>query len=1030
MHRTLVFLFFCLIVLGLTSVQAEGPRNLQAQFDSPFVALKWSPPESDSMLSFYRILRSTGFHVPSVVGTTTDTTFTDSSVALNTFYVYAVVAVNTDSQQTDPSNLAGVYTGTHLTDTGFVTVTFTSTPPDSGKVGTLIDYTPTVTTNPAGAKVCFSLGDDSPENMTINDSTGEIQWTPVYPGMYFVKIVARVCDGRFGGGEQKFVISVFAGKPGSVVGVVTNDSGTGIGNVRITLFGFSWDEFVLRTETDATGHYGFPMVNPASYYVRADPGDSSGYLPQWYNNASHIEDATPVVVPESTTVTVNFTLHHRDTTHYTLSGTVSDSSSQPIAGAMVTIYRTDHDTTDNAQFDEGDGENSGGTWFGGQWGEWDRHYGGDRDAVGEAITDSTGKYSVRLRGGIYILSARKEGYVPEFWNGKSSPLDADHLQLVSDTTGINFTLLLRTQYTGSISGFIKSAADSTPVRSHVIGFLEDSSGHPEGCEFSARTDSTGAYTLEHLPNGNYIVLALAGDNFIPTFYNLSGGTPFIDSATGVSVTGGAVTGINIYLAPDSADGLNRISGVITGAGNSAGSPLAGVIVTATNSSNFPVGSTVSLANGSYTLSGLAPGTYTTTFQSPGYVSASSKVSVAYTSTSPGSATLNAQMIGSSGGQLGVLSLRSNWNLVSLPVTVTDAQLSTLFPTASSSAFSYDASGSSYATSTTLDYGTGYWLRFSSGQMVALSGAARTSETVTLYPGWNLIGTVSASVPVSAVTSSPPNIVNSDFFGYSGGYAVATSLDPGQGYWVKATGGGTISVASSAAVPSTTAQGSASISKKLNSLTIRDAAGNSQVLYFGDKALVDQSRSYELPPLGPDGTFDIRFASQKYVALHSTVVASAEVFPVQIRSAAGPLTVSWVIRNNNTRYDLVDASGKPLMSRSMTGTGSVKLTSTTVTGLKLVASASGLPKEYALHQNYPNPFNPSTTITFDLPVTSVVSLKVYNILGQEVSTLLDGVQLEGGVHIATFNASNIPSGVYFYQLRAGSFTATRKLMLMK
>ena len=1018
MRRTMVLLFFCLIVLGLTAVQAQSPRHLQAQFESTYVALKWSPPESDSTLSFYKVLRSTGMHLPSIVGTTTDTTFNDSSIALNTFYVYAVVAVNSDSEQSEPSNFVGVYTGSHATDSSFVKVTFTSTPPDSGKVGVLFDYIPTVTTDPAGAKICYSLGgdDDGPRNMTINDSTGEIQWTPVYPGMYFVKILARVCDGRFGGAEQKFVVKVYAGAPGSVVGLVTNDSGTGLGNVRITLFGFAWSGFVLRTMTDSTGHYGFPAVNPSTYFVRADPGDNS-YLPQWYNNANRIQDATPVPVPESTTVTVNFTLHHKDTTRYAVSGMVTDTASNPLAGARVTIYRVDNDTDNNAQYDEGD-----------------CHFGdgehGDRDVVTVAFTDSTGNYSARLRHGTYILSARKDGYIPQFWNQKSSPLDADHLLLSSDTSGINFTLTHRMQFTGSISGFIRNAADSTALYSHVIGFRKDSLGHILGHVVTTRSDSTGQYRLDHLPNGNYIILAFAGRDYIPTFYNLTGGTPYFDSATGVGVSGGAVTGINIYMQPDSADGLNTISGVITTASSSqdnAGAPLVGVIVTVSNSSNMPVGSAVSQLDGSYSISGIAPGTYTTTFQSPGYLSASSQVTVSYTSTSPGNATLNAQMTGSIGNQLGVLSLKSNWNLVSLPVTVSDTHLSSLFPSVSSSAFAFDASGSAYAASNTLDYGTGYWLRFSAAQVVTLSGTPRTSETVTLFPGWNLIGTVSASVPVSAVTGSPANILASEFFGYTNGYSVATSLDPGQGYWTKATANGTISVSSSAAVPSSTAQGS--ISQKLNSLTIRDGAGNSQVLYFGDKSSVDQSRSYEMPPPGPDGSFDTRFTSQKYVALHSTALTSAEVFPVQIRSAVGPLTVSWSVHNSNVRYDLVDVNGKPLMSHSMTGTGSVKITGT-VSGLKLIASASGLPKAYALHQNYPNPFNPTTTIAFDLPATSVVSLKVYNILGQEVSTLLDGVQMEGGVHVATFNASDIPSGVYFYQLRAGSFTATKKLMLMK
>ncbi len=87
------------------------------------------------------------------------------------------------------------------------------------------------------------------------------------------------------------------------------------------------------------------------------------------------------------------------------------------------------------------------------------------------------------------------------------------------------------------------------------------------------------------------------------------------------------------------------------------------------------------------------------------------------------------------------------------------------------------------------------------------------------------------------------------------------------------------------------------------------------------------------------------------------------------------------------------------------------------------------KEYALGQNYPNPFNPATKIDFSLLASSWVTLKVYNVVGQEVATVVDQ-QLEAGKHIATFNASQLTSGVYFYKIQAGTFTSIRKMMLLK
>ena len=88
-----------------------------------------------------------------------------------------------------------------------------------------------------------------------------------------------------------------------------------------------------------------------------------------------------------------------------------------------------------------------------------------------------------------------------------------------------------------------------------------------------------------------------------------------------------------------------------------------------------------------------------------------------------------------------------------------------------------------------------------------------------------------------------------------------------------------------------------------------------------------------------------------------------------------------------------------------------------------------PTAYMLEQNYPNPFNPSTSISYSLPGAGMVSLKVYNLVGQEVTTLINGYK-EAGQYNVTFNASNLASGVYFYRLESGSFNVVKKMMLIK
>ena len=89
----------------------------------------------------------------------------------------------------------------------------------------------------------------------------------------------------------------------------------------------------------------------------------------------------------------------------------------------------------------------------------------------------------------------------------------------------------------------------------------------------------------------------------------------------------------------------------------------------------------------------------------------------------------------------------------------------------------------------------------------------------------------------------------------------------------------------------------------------------------------------------------------------------------------------------------------------------------------------LPSEYFLNQNYPNPFNPSTKISWQSPVSSWQTLKVYDVLGNEVATLVNEFRNAGRYEIG-FNASKLSSGVYYYQLRAGSFIETKKMIYLK
>ena len=100
------------------------------------------------------------------------------------------------------------------------------------------------------------------------------------------------------------------------------------------------------------------------------------------------------------------------------------------------------------------------------------------------------------------------------------------------------------------------------------------------------------------------------------------------------------------------------------------------------------------------------------------------------------------------------------------------------------------------------------------------------------------------------------------------------------------------------------------------------------------------------------------------------------------------------------------------------------------GMTDVGQVNVIPSSYAMSQNYPNPFNPSTKIKYSIPLEGNVTLKIYNILGEEIRTLINNELKSAGEYTIDFNASNLPTGIYLYRLQAGDFVQVKKMMLLK
>jgi hypothetical protein len=140
--------------------------------------------------------------------------------------------------------------------------------------------------------------------------------------------------------------------------------------------------------------------------------------------------------------------------------------------------------------------------------------------------------------------------------------------------------------------------------------------------------------------------------------------------------------------------------------------------------------------------------------------------------------------------------------------------------------------------------------------------------------------------------------------------------------------------------------------------------------------------------------------------------------------------NWSVLNSGTRKRL---NGVSFINKD-TGivVGDSGLVLTTYTGGILTGvgnEATLIPERFLLHQNYPNPVNPVTNIRYDLPHDKYVTIKVYDVLGKEVVTLVNENK-EAGRYLVSFNAANFSSGIYFYTVNAGEFSQTRRMTLLK
>jgi len=240
--------------------------------------------------------------------------------------------------------------------------------------------------------------------------------------------------------------------------------------------------------------------------------------------------------------------------------------------------------------------------------------------------------------------------------------------------------------------------------------------------------------------------------------------------------------------------------------------------------------------------------------------------------------------------------------------------------------------------------------------------------------------------------------------------------------------------------------------------IYDDAGGQKILYFGlDQTATDAIDFHlgesDLPPYPPTGAFDARWilpqngfngslSSWSDFRFASGFPFSGNLehrFRYQSAEGATAMFFSWNLPSEITGLiqDLINGS---IVSVPISGNGTYQLNDfTTINQLRLlvyynniVSSVENVDKNsqtYVLEQNYPNPFNPSTKISWQIPVSSWQTLKIFDILGNEVATLVDEYRSAGRYEVE-FDAKHLTGGVYFYQLISASFSQTNKMVILK
>jgi len=811
-------------------------------------------------------------------------------------------------------------------------------------------------------------------------------------------IAVAEIDGRTYRGSAMVAINPTASA--SLKGSVTDAAGSALAGATVTAMLVSRFPFVVHAVTGADGSFAIDSLIPGSYVVQAF---LTGYAPQYYNHVNTFQEATPIELASAEERQgVDFALQQSGV----ISGRVTDQEGLPLAGAHISAY------------------NRGNILF-----------------RTHAISNSNGHYELTgLLNGRYIVIAELSGYLNEYYPEAEKLSDAQAVEIIdyAQVDGIDFTL----SRTSAIVGRVTSKSNQQPIAgARVLAYgLSNGRGlfdFQRPFAQQAETDEDGQYVLSVQP-GIYIVHAIAAGFEMMWF----------DNTTNPMLAKPLQPDAGEHLTADFAlTSLGSITGIVRDAATQTGIAGARVSVFAENASRA-VFNTFTGEDGSFRFESLPEGSYLMRAGATGYLAQYydhaadlTSATAVHVETDQEITAIDFDLQTGSSMSGKVIAAENNEPVASAIINVYQLDGPVIRATRSNPSGMWQLNGLPAGVFIAVAQARGTDQQFYDGANdrtnatpIELDGVSAINDIDFVLRSRIKIGGQISGVVVDEQNNTPVEgamvIAIPAQFGRAhhslstadGSYQLAGLRDGT--YYVICRARGYIGEYYDNAYHWRDAQ------------TIQIQAGQSrdgvnfslapqqQGAYWIAGNVKDQNGA----PI--EGVLLTLGTEEQVTAATSSREDGAFLFE-EMPFGSYTLSISYPSAAD-------ESSDRPTMIAVGNSTAVSDLRITLVQSTTEIEDAKSLPIAFALEQNYPNPFNPSTEIRFSLPIAAKVELTVFNLLGQPIRVLSD-LEFKAGSHAVVWDGRDqqglaVPSGVYFYQLQAGSptetFQQTRRMVLMK